>query len=61
MKRSIDILYHFKKNVPIPLNPHLVVKPRDGEIEKVTLPKKPLRIGVPENSFAQAFLDTTWR
>ena len=37
------------------------MKPSEEEIEKVTLPKKPLRIGVPKNSFAQAFLNTTWR
>lgn len=61
MKRSSDILYHVKESFPIPLNPHLVVKPREGEIEKVTLSKKPLRIGVPKNSFTQAFLNTTWR
>ena len=61
MKRSSDILYHFKESVPVPLNPHLVVKPREGEIEKLTLSKKPLRIGIPKSSFAQAFLNTTWR
>ena len=61
MKRSNDILYPFKESVPILLNPHLVVKPREGEIEKVTLSKKPLRTGIPQNSFAQAFLNTTWR
>ena len=61
MKRSNDILYPFKESVPILLNPHLVVKPREEEIEKVTLSKKPLRTGIPQNSFAQAFLNTTWR